>query len=127
MPGEDKMKLIVDYAQGNVPVTILSLQGELDASNYQSVISKAKELDEAGTRHLLLDMSATDFMSSSGVVALHSIILLMRGGTPHETESGWEVLHAIDRDRDAGKQANMKILNPQPKVRQTLEKTGMDE
>jgi len=120
------MEILVEQAKGKVPVTILKLQGELDGSNYLDVISKAKELYHAGTRDILLDMSQVNFMSSAGLVALHSIALLMRGDSPEDPESGWEVFHAIDRDRESGVQKHMKLLNPQPKVVSTLHKTGMD-
>jgi hypothetical protein len=72
-------------------------------------------------------MREMSFMSSSGVVALHSIIRVFRGEQPHDPEAGWEAFHAIDRDRSSGIQPYVKILNPQPKVFLTLQKTGMDQ
>ncbi len=121
------MQMTVEHSQGNVPVTILGLSGALDAANFESVVSKAQELYRTGSRRLLLDFRNLSFMSSSGVVALHSTILVYRGGQPHDPEIGWEAFHAIDRDRVSGKQAFVKILNPQPKVALTLKKTGMDQ
>ena len=41
-------------------------------------------------------------------------------------QGGWEALHALDRDRDSGIQEHVKLLNPQARVRQTLEKVGLD-
>ncbi len=120
------MQLTVEQAQGKVPVTVLRLHGELDASNFESIISKTKELQKGGARYVLLDFGDLSFMSSSGIVALHSIILLMRGEQPHELEAGWNVFHAIERDRTSGLSPYVKILNPQPKVASTLQKTGMD-
>lgn len=121
------MNMTVEPVEGTVPVTILGLDGALDASTFEAVVAKARELYLAGTRRLLLDMSNLSFMSSSGVVALHSIIMVFRGGEPHDPESGWEAFHAIDRDRAAGRQNLVKILNPQSKVLLTLQKTGMDQ
>jgi anti-anti-sigma regulatory factor len=71
-------------------------------------------------------MTNVQFMSSSGLVALHSIALMMRGEQPHDPASGWGALHAIENDVDSGKQEHIKLLNPQPKVLLTLQKTGMD-
>ncbi|MGE5123492.1 MAG: STAS domain-containing protein [Acidobacteriaceae bacterium] len=120
------MDMAVEYAQGTVPVTILTLQGELDASNFETLLSTAKMLYHAGTRRLLLDMNQLSFMSSAGIVALHNIILLMRGAGLSDPNSGWEAFHNIKRDLDSGKQPNVKILDPQPKVMLTLQKSGMD-
>ncbi len=121
------MNLTVEQAQGRVPVTILSLQGDLDASNYQQIIARARELYAAGTRRLLLDMSSTSFMSSSGLVALHSLALLMRGETPPDPEAGWRAIRAVGEEADAGKQANVKLLNPQPQVDRVLERSGLKQ
>jgi len=121
------MRLEVEFTKGKVPVTILSLQGDLDASNFESVIARANDLYNEGTRHLLLDLSDLRFMSSSGLVAMHSIALLMRGADPHDLQEGWNAFHAIDRDRQRGTQPYVKILNPQPKVASTLKMTGLDQ
>jgi anti-anti-sigma regulatory factor len=120
------MNLTVDQSQGRVPVTILSIHGAVDASNYEEVIAQARELYNAGTRYLLVDMSDITFMSSSGLVALHSIALLLRGEQPPDPEMGWQAFHTISHDRDTGAQDHVKLLNPQSKVKQTLEMTGMD-
>ena len=120
------MEMSIDHVQGKVPVTILGLQGELDASNYQELIARAKELHAAGSRNFLVDLSGVRFMSSSGLVALHSIALLLRGEPPLDLEAGWSALHTMEKEQDSGLQKHIKLLNPQPKVLLTLQKTGMD-
>ena len=121
------MDITVKQMQGRVPVTILQTHGDLDASNYQDLIAKGQEVYEAGARHILLDMSDTPFMGSSGLAALHSLALLVRGDELPDLESGWNVFHEIDRDRDAGLQKHVKLLNPQPQVDRTLEMTGLKQ
>ena len=64
-------------------------------------------------------------MSSSGLVALHSIALLMRGEDTPDPEHGWEAFRTLDRDRDGGVQRHVKLLNPQPQVDRSLEITGL--
>jgi anti-anti-sigma factor len=115
---EETMDMIVTQAQGRVPVTILHLAGRIDASNYQTVADKAKELYEAGTRDLLLDLSDVSFISSAGIVALHRTALLFRGEKveEEEEESGWNAIHAIDRDQAGGAQEHVKLFNPRPDV-----------
>ena len=122
------MEMNVTQMQGKEMVTVLSLAGDLDASNFEAVIAKAKDIYAAGSRRLLLDMSELEFMSSSGIVALHSITLLLRGEQPHDLEGGWNVFHAIEQDRNSnpGVQPYVKILNPQSGIKRTLEKTGLD-
>jgi anti-anti-sigma regulatory factor len=121
------MTITIDRAQGKVAVTILGIHGELDASNYLEVIAKAQEAYDAGARYILIDMNDMPLMASSGLVALHSVALLMRGEEPPDPEHGWAAFRAIDRDRDSGLQRQVKFLNPQPKVDQVLEMTGLKE
>jgi len=121
------MDITVQQIQARVPVTILQTHGDLDASNYQDLIAKGKEVYEAGARDILLDMSDTPFMGSSGLAALHSLALLVRGDELPDLESGWNVFHEIDRDRDSGLQKHIKLLNLQPQVDRTLEMTGLKQ
>ena len=121
------MHLTIEQAQGKVPVTILGLHGDLDASNYQEVIAKAQAIYNSGGRHLLLDMSDVPFMGSSGLVALHSVAVLMRGDKPADPASGWDAIHAIDRDRESGRQTHVKLLKPQPQVDRVLDRTGLKQ
>ena len=44
------MNISVSQAQGNVPVTVIKLDGELDGRTYQSLIDKAREVYEGGAR-----------------------------------------------------------------------------
>lgn len=121
------MTITINQTQGKVAVTILGIHGDLDASNYLDVVAKAKEAYDAGARYILIDMNDMPFMASSGLVALHSVALLMRGEEPPDPEYGWAAFRAIDRDRESGLQRQVKFLNPQPKVDQVLEMTGLKE
>jgi anti-anti-sigma regulatory factor len=118
------MNIAVKEAQGRVLVTVMQLQGELDASNYLDVIAKAKEVYQAGTRYLLFDLSDLSHMSSAGLMALHSTALIMRGAEPPDPEYGWSAYHSMARDREGGMDQHCKILNPQPSVDRTLQITG---
>ena len=121
------MNINVNQIQGRVPVDVLSVQGDLDASNYQELIATARELYDAGTHRILLDLSSASFVSSSGLVAIHSIALLLHGEQPPDLEQGWSAIHAVEHGLGAGQQQNLKLLNPQPKVDRTLEKAGLKE
>jgi anti-anti-sigma regulatory factor len=120
------MYIIADEVQGEVPVTVLQLHGELDRSNYQTVIDRAREAYDGGARDLLLDLEYVPFTGSSGLVAFHSIALLMRGETPPDPEAGWATLRSIEGEPETGLQPHVKLLNPQPKVEKVLKMAGFD-
>ena len=118
------MDITVSRAQGRVPVMVLQPHGDLDASNFRDLIAKAKEVYESGTRDILVDLSDTSYMSSSGLVALQSIAALTRGDPTPNLEEGWGAIRAIDRDRDSGLQPHFTLLSPQPRIDRVLEMTG---
>ena len=118
------MEITVHQAQGSVPVTVLQPHGDLDASNFRDLIATAKEVYDGGAHDIILDLSDTPYMSSSGMVALHSIATMLRGEAPPDLEAGWGAFRAIDRDRDSGLQQHFKLLNPQPNVDKVLEMAG---
>jgi len=120
------MNLTVSQAQGRVPVTIIRIQGDLDGSNYRDLIAKGQQLHTSGARDILLDLSDVPYMSSAGLVALHSLVLLARGEKPAHPASGWEALSAVAREQSVAPQQHVKLLNPQPRVDQVLATTGFD-
>ena len=118
------MNIAVTQAEGQVPVTILQMHGDLDGSSFQDLIASARTAYTGGARDILLDLSDTLYMSSAGLVALQSIAALMRDEDPPDPEAGWGAFHAIDRDRESGLQPHFKLLNPQPRVDRVLEMAG---
>ena len=107
-----------------VPVTILTTHGDIDASNYQDLIRVAQQLYQQGTRNLLLDLADTGFISSSGLVALHSIALIMGGGAPLNIEEGWNALRSMGQGPST-LQEHLKLLNIQKRVDRTLDISGL--
>lgn len=118
------MNLTVSQAQGNVPVTVIKLEGQLDGQNYQELINKAQELYKAGTQDFLLDMSDLTYISSAGLVALHSLALLTRGEALPDTEGGWSAYRSMGRSSEAGLQKHVKLFNPRPEVMGVLDMVG---
>ena len=111
----------------NSPTTfILHLEGELDASNYLDVIERVRQLYNDGARELVIDLTDLTFLSSSGLVSLHSAALIMRGEEPPSPEFGWSAFHAIASDIDRGFETHCKLANPQGRVRKALEMTGFN-
>jgi anti-anti-sigma factor len=112
--------------EGRVPITVLALDGELDASNFESLIERVNELYLAGTRHLLIDLTDLRFLASSGLVALYSAVQLMHGEPPPDLESGWGAFHSMDLDAAGGtNQSEVQLCGAQPAVARVLDRTGL--
>ena len=112
---------------GRVEITVVTLQGELDASNFERLIDEVRALYDAGARHLLLDLSELTVLASSGLVALHSIVRIMHGEPPPDPDSGWDALHSLGLDVDSGSaQREVQLAGPLPAVARVLQRTGLD-
>jgi anti-anti-sigma factor len=118
------MTIDVEHLGGSPAVTVVALDGELDASNYQQVIEIVRDAYARGARGLVFDFSRLTFMASSGLFALHSAVRIVRGETPPDAEMGWGALHEMAHDHDATG-ANVRIAAPQDAIARVLERTGM--
>jgi anti-anti-sigma regulatory factor len=118
------MNISVSQQQGNVPVTVLKVDGQLDGQSYQDLIAKARELYDAGARDFLLDFTDLTYISSAGLVAIHSIALLVKGEELPDPESGWSAYRSMGRTSAAGLQTHIKLLNPREEVRNVLDMVG---
>jgi anti-anti-sigma factor len=117
----------VDRIEGAVPVTVMSLDGELDASNYLRLVDDVRELYASGTRNLLLDLSDLSFMASSGLVALFSVVKVMNGEQPPDPEYGWGAFREVSRGLESGDvQTAVQLCCAQPAVAEVLQRTGLD-
>ncbi len=118
------MHISASQMQGNVPVTVVKLDGQLDGQNYQELINKAQELYNSGTRDFLIDLSDLTYISSAGLVALHSVALLAKGEELPDTEHGWSAYRSMGRTSTAGLQTHVKLLSPRDEVRNVLDMVG---
>ena len=120
------MNISVSKETGRVDVTVLRAEGQLDGQSYQSLIAKAKESFDEGARDFILDLTDLTYISSAGLVALHSIALMLKGEEMPDTEHGWSAYRSMGRGSEAGLQTHIKLLNPREEVRSVLEMVGFD-
>lgn len=120
------MDITVSNQMGNVQVTILQLAGELDGQTYQGLIERAKELHGAGARNFLFDMSELTYVSSAGLVAMHTIAMLLKGEAVLDSDNGWSSMRSVKKTADGKMQEHMKLLNPRAEIRSVLEMVGFD-
>jgi anti-anti-sigma regulatory factor len=118
------VNITVSTQQGSVPVTIVQPHGDLDASNYRELVDKVEGLIKDGAKDFLIDLSDVPFMSSAGLVALHSLAITLRGEKPVDPQSGWAVLKSMEGSRSTGLQKHIKVLSPQKYVAETFDKAG---
>ncbi len=118
------MDIKVSTENGRVPVTIVHVDGNIDAASYKGFQSKMEELIKNGTRHILVDLSGAPFVSSSGLRAIHHIFNELRSLHPDANLSEDDVKKGIG----AGtyKSPHLKLLNPSKATGLAFKTAGVD-
>lgn len=121
------MIITLNQIEGDIPVAVLGIQGELDASGFREVMHKAEDALNAGARYLLVNMTDLTFMSSSGLSALHSLTLMMQNVRPQGPDDKNVASAPSKSEARERKQKRVILVNPQPPVMKVLESTGFSE
>ena len=104
------MSILVGQEQGNVPVTVLKIEGDIDAGTYKALQDKASEVIEAGAANILLDLGEVEYMGSAGFRAIHAIANMLNT----EGEEGMY------------RSQHVKLLNPKGEVARVIKTLGFD-
>jgi len=104
------MNILVGQEQGNVPVTVLKIEGDIDAATYKDLQDKASEIIDGGASNILLDMQSVEYMGSAGFRAIHAIANMLNT----ENEEGMF------------KSKHVKLLNPHGEVARVIKTLGFD-
>ena len=121
------MQISFSKQQGRTSVTVMQLTGDLDASNYIEVITKAQEVYDGGVRDLLIDLNKVPYVSSAGLMSLHTIVLMFAGQLLKSKETGRPSFRSINPQRDSTGLQHVKLLSPQPGVEQVLDVVGLKQ
>ena len=120
------MEIKVSQEKGKVPVSVVHIKGDLDASSYLELVNTAQNLYNTGVRSLLLNLSGLAFISSAGLASLHIVTKLFRGEKA-DPQDGWGTYKEIDRNRESGMQKHVKLFNPSPEVDNVLDTVGFKQ
>jgi len=104
------LKIMVGQAWGNVPVTILKVEGDIDAATHKTLQEKASEMIESGSTHILLDLGGVEYMGSAGFRAIHAISNML----------------SDDASTGLAKSPHLKLLNPTEAVGRVIKTLGFD-
>jgi len=118
-----QIDVATESTAGGQPLAVMRLEGELDAASYLDVIERTRQLAGQGVNRLLVDLTELSYMGSSGLFALHSMAMLLRGETPPDPEHGYAALDQAESIDDTV--SELKLLSPQPQVQRVLDRTGM--
>jgi anti-anti-sigma factor len=118
------MDIQVSTANGRVPVTVMHVNGNIDALSYEEFQSKADELIAGGAMYLLIDLSNCPFISSAGLRALNRIFNELRARDREHSKSEEEIHRGISSG--TYKSPNLKLLKLSKESRTAYELSGFD-
>ncbi len=111
-----ELDITVSQIQSDIPITILHLSGHLHGPTEQELLDHAHRAHEDGARHLLLDLSNLDVLSSAGLRAIQNIFKLFTPKRDLEIIS----LHG----EEPYKSPYLKLVCPNPQHYYILNITG---
>ncbi len=117
------MEIKVSTENGRVPVTLMHIDGNLDAASYKAFEVKAEELIKSGTRHILIDLVHSPFVSSAGFRAIHQIFKDLNA-----MHSGGQSEEQIKQGISEGsyKSPYLKLANLSTDTKAVFKTTGFD-
>ena len=118
------MEIKVFVENGRVPVTVMHVDGNIDAATYDVFLARANELIAEGASHILVDLTHAPFVSSAGLRALHTIFKDLRTREPESNLTDEEVKKGVA----AGtyKSPHLKLLNLSKETRTAFQLSGFD-
>ncbi len=116
------MDIKVSQEKGRVPVTILSIDGDIDSSNYDQLDRIADREIENGARYILMDLTRVRFMTS---VAFRSMTKIFKKLRSLSMDGSDEDMH---KGINAGtyKSPYLKLYGPSKAVAETLKIASLD-
>jgi anti-anti-sigma factor len=104
------LSILVGNERGNVPVTVLKVEGDIDANTYKDLQDKAAEVIGGGAENILLDLGSVEYMGSAGFRAIHAIA------------------NMLNKEQKQGmyKSEHVKLLNPKGEVARVIKTLGFD-
>src|SRR5919109_1331974 len=103
-----ELNITASQIQGDVPVKVLHLSGHLHGSTEPELLDRARQALEDGSKHLLLDLSGVEVLTSAGLRAIHNIFNLF---TP---KSDLQVIR--QHGEEPYKSPYFKLVCPNPNV-----------
>lgn len=80
------MEIKVTTMKGRVPVEVIHVHGDLNSATYEFFQNKANELIKNGAQYILIDLTHSQFISSAGLRAIHSIYNQLRAAKPDQSD-----------------------------------------
>ena len=111
-----ELTINVSQVERNVPITVLHLIGHLHGDTERQLIETVQQLHEGGSRHLLLDLSQLEVLTSAGLRAILTIFRLFTPKRDHDA--------IRQHGEEPYKSPYFKMVCPNPQIYYVLNISG---
>ena len=102
----NKLKFRISETEGEAPVSILHVAGEIDVRNHWELEAKTEELIRGGAQNILIDLTESDDMCCAGFRSIYRALVGLR--------------------RDGETVHRLKLLKPTDRVKRMMKTMGFD-
>ena len=100
------LKINVSQIEGETPIAVLNVEGNIDIKNHWELDAKAEELIRRGEQNILINLTDSDDMCCAGFRSIYRTFVGLRRG------------------HDGG--AHLRLLKPTDRVRRMMKTMGFD-
>jgi len=111
-----ELNINASQVEGETPVTVLHLSGHLHGETEGQLLDYVRQAHDEGSKHLLLDLSGVEILTSAGLRAIHNIFNLF---TPQRDA---DVIH--QHGEEPYKSPYFKVVCPNPNIYYVLNIAG---
>jgi anti-anti-sigma factor len=111
-----ELSITTSQVPGNAPVTVMHLNGHLHGNTEKQFLEHARQVSEGGAKHLLLDLTSLEVLSSAGLRAIQNIFKMF---TPPA-----DVELIQQHGAEPYKSPYLKLVCPNPQIYYVLNITG---
>jgi anti-anti-sigma factor len=111
-----ELNITTSRIEGETPVAVLHLSGHLHGDTENKLMSQVRQVHEEGARHLLLDLSGVNVLTSAGLRAIHNSFVLF---TPRS-----DVTVINEHPDEPYKSPYFKLVCPNPNIYYVLNIAG---
>jgi anti-anti-sigma factor len=116
------MDILVSNKGEDKGVTVFHINGRINLGNAKQLLDKAEQAIQRGTKHLLLDLSGVESITSEGLRVIHVIYKTLSKISREGNQTGPE----SKEDDQSAKKPSLKLVNPSPYVSKVLKTAGFE-
>ena len=100
------LKISISQVEGEIPISVLNVEGNIDIKNHWELDAKAEELIRRGEQNILINLTNSDDMCCAGFRSIYRTFI------------------GLNRGREG--RAHLRLLKPSDRAKRMMKTMGFD-